>query len=65
MICVCRPGLCVQSKVPHEHRSMGHGQCKAQEGSMICKMEKIFAGESSLEGNLRCLRKISYVKDEV
>lgn len=37
---------------------MGPGQCRAQEGSMVCKTENIFFSISSVEVSYRCLGKI-------
>ena len=63
--------MCVQTRlmraIQGTPRAQKHGawQCKAPEVSMICKMEKIFSAESSLEMSCRCLRKISHVNGEV
>lgn len=42
MICVCRPGSCVQSKEPHGHRSMGPGNARHRKLAWSVRWRKYF-----------------------
>lgn len=59
-VCVQSRPMCALQRNPlvQTHGNlMGPGQCRTQEGSMVCRMEKIFFSTSSVEVSYRCLGK--------